>query len=124
MGEQILLVVNDDPAGRYLWVRDLGAAGFEVAEAMTGEQALGAAKSNKPALVVLDVKLPGIDGFEVSRRLRADPANAGMKILHTSALPDAESLERRSREAGGDAFLPMPYTGRELAARVRALLAA
>jgi two-component system, sensor histidine kinase len=121
--KQILLVVNDDPAGRYLWVRDLGAAGFDVTEAMTGEQALGTARSRVPALVVLDVKLPGIDGFEVARRLRADPATAKVKILHTSALPDPEALERRSREAGGDGFLPMPYTGEELSQRIRAMLA-
>lgn len=122
MTAQFLLVVNDDPAGRYLWVRDLGAAGFEVAEAMTGEQALGVARNNVPSLAILDVKLPGMDGFEVARRLRADPVTADIRILHTSALPDVEALTQRSRESGGDAFLPMPHTGQQLIAAVRALL--
>lgn len=121
---QHILVVNDDPGARYLWVRDLGHAGFEVAEAMTGEQAVGAARSHPPALVVLDVKLPGIDGFEVARRLRADPATSSIKILHTSVMPDVPALERQSRESGGDVFVPMPSSGEELAQAVRSLLAA
>ena len=123
MTKPILLVVNDDPGARYLWVRDLGHAGFEVTEAMSGEQAVGAARSHLPALVVLDVKLPGIDGFEVARRLRSNPATASIKILHTSVLPDVPALERQSRESGGDVFLPVP-SGEELTRAVRSLLAA
>lgn len=116
-----VLVVNDDPGGRYLWIRDLANAGYEVVEAMHGQQALGTAASTAPAIAVLDVVMPGMDGFELSRRLKADPQTAGIRIFHTSVRTDLEELRRLSREAGGEAYLPQPFS-KNLAFALRAAL--
>ena len=117
-----VLVVNDDPGGRYLWIRDLSNAGYEVVEAMHGEQALGTAAATTPLIAVLDVMMPGMDGFELSRRLKGDPKTAAIRIFHTSVREDIARLREQSKAAGGEAFLPQPFA-KNLAAALTAALA-
>ena len=121
---KVILVVNDDPGGRYVWIKDLATAGFEVVEAMHGEQALGTAARTTPEIAIVDVMLPGIDGFELCRRFKADPRTARIRVIHTSVRPDVEKLQELSRAAGGDAFLPQPFTKGDLASTLRAMLVA
>jgi len=80
----VALVVNDDEATRYVMSKTLTAAGYQVAEAETGQEGLARAREGAD-VIVLDVKLPDIDGFEVCRRLKADPATAFIPVLQTSA---------------------------------------
>ena len=77
-----ILHVDDDEANRYVHTRMLQRAGFNVIEAMTGTQALQLVAEIKPDLIVLDVKLPDIHGFEVCRKIQNDPATASIPVLH------------------------------------------
>jgi len=119
----VVLNVDDYEAGRYATSRVLRQAGFDVLEAGTGAEAVQLA-ARQPDLVVLDVNLPDFDGFEVCRRLKADPATSGIPILYLSAL--YYDLEHRIRglEQGADAYLKQPVEPRELVATAHALLRA
>ena len=119
----VVLNVDDYEAGRYATSRVLRQAGFDVLEAGTGTEAVELA-ARQPDLVVLDVNLPDFDGFEVCRRLKADPATSGIPVLYLSAL--YYDLEHRIRglEQGADAYLKQPVEPRELVATAHALLRA
>ena len=77
-----ILNVDDDEAKRYVITRMLSKAGYTVREAATGEQALTAAFQSQPDLVVLDVNLPDLHGFEVCQKLKSDPRTASIPVLH------------------------------------------
>ena len=92
---------------------------FHVVTATNGEETLAAADEHEPAMILLDVNLPDIDGFEVCRRLRANPQHATRKILFVSA--KALSAERQAGfDAGGDDYITKPFNHDELLAKVRA----
>ncbi len=118
----LLLNVDDDAAARYVKGRVLRGAGFEVLDEATGEGAWRLIRERLPALVLLDVRLPDIDGRELCRRIKADPALAGTVVLQVSA----SHIEMRHRvaalEAGADGYLVEPMEPEELIANVRALL--
>ena len=117
-----VLNVNDSEANRYLISRMLGNAGFEIIEAANGAVALElCAEDPPPDIVVLDVKMPGLDGFEVCRRIKADPETARIKILHTSAAHVGIDSKIKGLEAGADAYLFQPFEEPELVATVRSL---
>ena len=80
----VILNVDDDETGRYAVTHMLRSAGFEVIESSTGEQTL-ALMSENVDLVLLDVNLPGIDGFEVCRRIKSDPRTRTVPVIHLSA---------------------------------------
>src|SRR3954453_5672827 len=80
-----VLNIDDDAAWRLLKSRTLESAGYEVIEAATGADALSLAHSHRPALVLLDVHLPGLDGFEVCRRLKSDPDTQTIPVVHVTA---------------------------------------
>jgi PAS domain S-box-containing protein len=123
MDERILTVLNVDdyPAALYATSRVLRQAGFQVVEASTGAQALARA-ADAPDLIILDVNLPDVDGFEVARRLKADPATSGIPLLHMSAAYREPEHRAQGLEGGADAYLAQPVEPRELLATVRALL--
>jgi DNA-binding response OmpR family regulator len=116
-----ILHVDDDEGSRYAVSRSLRKAGFEVVEAATGQQALDRVGDN-PDLVVLDVRLPDIDGFEVCRRIKADPATADLPVLHLSASFTSGTDKATGLDAGADAYLVRPVEPVELVATVNALL--
>jgi PAS domain S-box-containing protein len=118
-----ILNVNDDAAARYLVTRLLRHAGYQVEEAATGAEALACARS-LPSLIVLDVKLPDVSGLEVCRRLKADPATAGVPVLHTSATFTSSEGRVEGLDSGADGYLTQPIEPPELLATVRALLRA
>jgi DNA-binding response OmpR family regulator len=113
-----VLVVDDEPAIRDIVRRYLTAEGFEVAEAATGGEALDRAGELEPDLVVLDVLMPGIDGLEVLRRLRA--TSEVYVILLTAKAEEVDKLVGLA--IGADDYLTKPFSPRELVARVRAVL--
>jgi len=118
----LILNVNDNEGARYLVSLMLKKAGFRVIDVSTGEAALEAVGEHHPDLLVLDVKLPGIDGFEVCRRIRATHDSQRVKILHTSATYVALESKIQSLDNGADGYLMQPYEPEELVATVRSLL--
>ncbi len=117
-----ILNVNDDEATRYLTTRTLRMAGYQVLEAATGEEALLLAERERPDVVVLDVKLPDISGYEVCKHLRSRPETASIAVMHTSATYVTPDKKVRGLEGGADAYLTEPFEGEELIATVRSLL--
>jgi len=117
-----ILHVDDNAANRYVVMRMLGKAGFEVKEAATGEAGLQSVAEQAPDLIILDVRLPGIDGFEVCHRLKTNPITASIPVLHLSA-SFVESKDRvQGLEGGADGYLAQPVEPIELVATVKALL--
>ncbi|MDT6982800.1 response regulator transcription factor [Streptomyces lusitanus] len=122
--EQLLLVVEDEPTLRDLLSASLRLAGFEVVAAENGTRALEEVGARRPDLIVLDVMLPDIDGFEVARRLRqSHPAAAGgpPPILFLTARDAAEDRIGGLR-AGGDDYVTKPFNLEELVLRIQAVL--
>jgi signal transduction histidine kinase len=121
-GSDVVLNVNDNDASRYLVSRMLEKAGFAVLEAAGGAQALGLVQSAKPSAVVLDIKLPDIDGLEVCRRIKGDAQTRSIKVLHTSAVCVSPEYKVQSLECGADGYLGAPFEQEELVATLRSLL--
>ena len=114
-----ILIVEDDPIIRQTVEYALKRAGFTVAAVAEGDVALEAAERFRPDLVLLDIMLPGIDGYEVAERLRADDKETA--IIMVTAL-DTERDKVRGLDAGADDYITKPFSTEELLARVRANL--
>jgi len=114
-----ILVVEDDENLRLPLVDNLEDEGFEVAHASTGESAIELARTKTFDVIVLDIMLPGISGYEVCKALRAQGSSAGVLMLTARSLEDDVVT---GFDAGADDYLTKPYRLRELLARVRALL--
>jgi DNA-binding response OmpR family regulator len=113
-----VLIVEDDAAVRRMLERSLGAEGFEIAGAGDGGTALALAERVAPDLVVLDVAMPGLSGFEVCRRLRAKGMTGGVLMLTArDSVPDRV----RGLESGADDYVVKPFAIAEVVARLRAL---
>jgi diguanylate cyclase (GGDEF)-like protein len=120
-GRVRVLVADDDPDIRMLVVLLLEAQGHTVLAAGNGEQAIELASEQQPDMAVLDVMMPGLDGYDVTRALRADPRFDELPILLLTALSDGNDVAR-GFEAGADDYLRKPFSSEELEARVQALL--
>jgi PAS domain S-box-containing protein len=118
-----LLIVDDDPASRYVTARTLRSAGFRTREAATGAEGLLAADDGISAMV-LDVHLPDIDGFELCRRLRSRPGTRRLPVLHLTAAYVSDEDKVRGLDAGADAYLTRPVEPAVLVATVQALVRA
>ncbi len=121
MAEKIL-VVDDDVDSLKLIGLTLQRQGFEIAAANTGKQALDKASSEKPDLIILDVMMPDMDGTEVCRRLRADPATKNISVIMFTAKAMVDD-KVAGFESGADDYLTKPTHPAELVSRVRAVLA-
>lgn len=115
------LIVEDDPDIVRLIAHYLEKAGFRVRTASSGDDGLAAARETPPAIVILDVMLPGLDGYEVCKRLRAEPATAALPILMLTARGD-ETEKIVGLEIGADDYVTKPFSPNEVVARVKALI--
>jgi DNA-binding response OmpR family regulator/nitrogen-specific signal transduction histidine kinase len=118
----LVLNVDDDDAGRYAVGRQLKQAGYDVIDSRTGEHALALAVERQPDLVLLDVRLPDIDGFEVCRRLRRNPQTSGIPIIQMSASYLDTSSRVKGLEIGADAYLTEPTEPAILVATLKSVL--
>jgi putative two-component system response regulator len=116
-----VLVVDDHPSSRLTAVALLSVEGYEVLEAESGVAALETVLSINPDLILLDVMMPGMDGYEVCRRLKQDEQTRLIPVVFVTALNDRRA-RLRGIEAGGDDFLSKPFDQLELSARVKSLI--
>lgn len=113
-----ILVVDDDPHSREIVRAYLESRGFPVTTAAHGEEALALLESVRPAVVLLDVMMPGIDGWEVARRIRNHPRCGRTRVIMLTARSDFADMQEGLR-AGADDYMVKPVRLEELATRVR-----
>ena len=117
-----VLIVEDDRDGRQLYVEWLEQAGFRVAQAHNGLQALERAVENAPDVVVTDLNIPGIDGFELTRRLKRDSRTRDVPVLAVTGYAAFAADPGRARRAGCDAVLEKPCSADDLETAIRRLV--
>jgi two-component system, cell cycle response regulator DivK len=116
-----ILVVEDQEDNRQI-IRDLlSATDYEIVEAESGEQALEAVAQQRPDLILMDIQLPGIDGYEATRRIKADPVLRSIPIFAVTSYA-LSGAEQKARAAGCDEYVPKPYSPRQLLAKIRQYL--
>jgi two-component system, cell cycle response regulator DivK len=113
-----ILVVEDQPDNRQI-IRDmLAPTDYEITEAENGEQALAAIAKQRPDLILMDIQLPVMDGYEATRRIKADASLRSIPIIAvTSYVLSGEG--QKARVVGCDDYVPKPYSPRELLAKIR-----
>ena len=119
---QRILIVDDNEAGRYAVGRVLRQAGYDIVEAGTGGEALSRVTADRPDLVILDVRLPDINGVEVSGQIKAKPETASIPVLQMSASAVDSGSRVAALESGADGYISSPVEPAVLVATVRALL--
>jgi two-component system, cell cycle response regulator DivK len=116
-----ILVVEDQEDNRQI-IRDmLTFTDYEIVEAESGEEALAAVAKQRPDLILMDIQLPGIDGYEVKRRIKADPVMRSIPIIAVTSYA-LSGEEQKARAAGCDEYVPKPYSPRQLLAKIRQYL--
>ena len=118
--ESTILIVDDEQVGRDILHAMLVGRGYKLAFAHDGKDAIAKAAELAPDLILLDVMMPGIDGFEVCRRLRADPGLVEVPVIMVTTLNDRDS-RLQGIEAGADDFVSKPFDKLELQARIRTI---
>ena len=113
-----ILIVDDNPTNLSVLSEALSSAGFRFRVAVGGESAIAVIERNPPELILLDVQMPGIDGFETCRRLKANPITQHIPIIFTTALADTES-KMKGFALGAVDYIPKPFEQEEVIARVR-----
>jgi two-component system, cell cycle response regulator DivK len=116
-----ILVVEDQEDNRQILRDLLASAGFEMIEAEDGEQALVKAAEHKPDLVLMDIQLPLLDGYEATRRIKADPQLQHIPVIVVTSYA-LSGDEEKARAAGCDAYVAKPYSPRALLAKIREYL--
>jgi two-component system, cell cycle response regulator DivK len=120
MSKRILVVEDQDDNRRIL--RDLlTASGYELIEAVDGEQGVTAAQQERPDLILMDIQLPGIDGYEVTRRIKANEALRHIPIIAVTSYA-LSGDDQKAFEAGCDAYVTKPFSPRGLLAKIREYL--
>ena len=108
-----VLAVDDNELNLKLFSKALVRAGYRVIEARTGEECLARLRGERPAVVLMDVKLPGMDGIEATRRMKSDPALAGIPVIVVTAYAMQEDRDK-AFDAGCAEFMTKPFHIREL----------
>jgi DNA-binding response OmpR family regulator len=116
-----ILAVEDDPTALGALRQILSEAGYEVVTAQNGEEALAAMKADRPNLVLLDVAMPGLSGFEVCRRIRAEPENKNLPVIFLSARAEGDA-RAEGQAAGSDLYLAKPVLASRLLTMVELFL--
>jgi two-component system cell cycle response regulator DivK len=112
-----ILVVEDQEDNRQILRDLLGSAGFRMVEAHDGEQALLVARSQRPDLILMDIQLPILDGYEATRAIKRDPDLKHIPVIAVTSYA-LSGDEARAREAGCDAYVAKPYSTRHLLAKI------
>ena len=121
MAKGKILVVDDEIYIVHILDFSLGMEGYEVVTALDGEQALEKARSEKPDLIVLDIMMPKLDGYETCKRLKADPATKDMPVILLSA--KGRNVDQKvGFEVGADDYITKPFSPRKLVERINAIL--
>ena len=118
---KLILVVEDQEDNRRILRDLLTSADYDLVEAGNGEEALVAMTKGRPDLILMDIQLPVMDGYEATRRIKADPASASIPIIAVTSYA-LSGDEAKARAAGCDDFVPKPYSPRQLLAKIRKYL--
>ena len=116
-----ILVVEDQEDNRQILRDLLSSAGFEMVEAEDGQQALVAAAEHRPDLILMDIQLPVLDGYEATRRIKANPDLKAIPVIVVTSYA-LSGDEGKARDAGCDAYVTKPYSPRQLLAKIREYL--
>ena len=116
-----ILVVEDTEDNRQILRDLLGMAGYDMVEAHDGAEGVAKAAEHKPDLILMDIQLPVMDGYEATRRIKADPATKSIPIIVVTSYA-LSGDEGKAREAGCDAYVTKPYSPRQLLAKIREYL--
>jgi two-component system, cell cycle response regulator DivK len=116
-----ILVVEDHEDNRQILRDLLASAGFDMIEAVNGEDGVAAAAAEHPNLILMDIQLPVLDGYEATRRIKASPALKAIPIIVVTSYA-LSGDEDKARAAGCDAYIAKPYSPRLLLARIREFL--
>lgn len=116
-----ILIVDDNEDNRQILTDLLTAADYEVIEAVTGPEAVTLAAQHLPGLILMDIQLPGFDGLDATRRIKADPALAGIPIIAVTSYALAGD-DVKAANAGCDDYVTKPFSPRALLAKVKAIL--
>jgi DNA-binding response OmpR family regulator len=117
-----VLVADDDPIVRELIVYKLETEGYDVVVAEDGTSALSTVQESTPDIVVLDVHMPGLSGFDVCRMMRAEPATAQVPVIMLTASVQEADIST-GFVSGADDYVAKPFSPRELVSRIQAVLA-
>ena len=113
-----ILAVEDHEENRRILRLLLASAGYEMIEAVTGEEGVAMAERERPDLILMDIQLPGLDGYEATRRIKANPALRPIPIIAVTSYA-LSGDEVKAREAGCDDYVTKPFSPRALLAKVR-----
>jgi two-component system cell cycle response regulator DivK len=113
-----ILVVEDQEDNRQILRDLLATAGYDMIEAEDGMQAVAAASEHRPDLILMDIQLPELDGYEATRRIKANPALSAIPIIVVTSYA-LSGDEDKAREAGCNAYVAKPYSPRALLAKIR-----
>ena len=113
-----ILVVEDHEDNRRIMRDLLTSSGYEVIEAVTGLEGVTAAETHRPDLIVMDIQLPGIDGYEATRRIKANPSLQKVPIIVVTSYA-LSGDDVKAFEAGCDAYVAKPFSPRDLLAKIR-----
>jgi CheY-like chemotaxis protein len=119
-----VLLVDDDPEIREWVVEGLELSGFRAAEAADGEQAVARARALKPDVILLDLQIPLLNGWDVMRRLKADPETAHIRFIAMTGFSMDGAARQEARACGCDAFLAKPCLPETIALEIRLVLQA
>ncbi len=116
-----ILVVEDQEDNRQIIRDTLSATDYQIMEAENGEEALAAVAKQRPDLILMDIQMPILDGYEATRRIKADPALNSIPIIAITSYA-LSGDEQKARAAGCDDYVPKPYSPRQLLAKIRQYL--
>jgi DNA-binding response OmpR family regulator len=117
-----ILIIEDDKFLRELIVQKLLKEGYDISEAIDGEEGIKKIKTEKPDLILLDLILPGIDGFEVLSRMKADEKLAKIPVIILSNLGQREEIERGLKLGANDYMIKAHFTPREIIDKIKSVL--
>ncbi|MDH3809743.1 MAG: response regulator [Desulfuromonadales bacterium] len=121
MMKQTILVIEDQEDNRRIFWDLLTSVGYDVIEAVNGIEGVSAAETQNPDLIIMDIQLPGIDGYEATRRIKANPNLQKIPIIVVTSYA-LSGDDVKAFEAGCDAYVAKPFSPRELLAKIREYL--